>query len=700
MTVAGGGSAGGRAVRFALAIALLVPAYGHLARYGTDSAAQVVSITAFGLVLGRVLPRAGLAVAATFAFAVPLIPSIFETFPFLSERALVLGALAGRLTRPEPFLCQPAAAASLGVLRLTRFVFGGLAAAVAASALASLLRELPLAATWGAREALVAFAGDLLTQRSLLDPTHGLSVGWLRLEGLWLAWWILEDAVRPAPDPGSKPHARSALFTVSRAVAIALLLGFVVAGLDIWRGLEFRNQPFLEWAGRGFPRNHRPLTDNNALGSALVLLLPMTAGVLFSSRARRGLGWLALISMPAALALLVSSRSKAGLAAFAFSVPVFVALAMGFTRRERRPLALLVGGLGLALAVTVQLLPDRVFEPLQRAKHGADLVRALRLEAATDYLAEYRASPWSGARSMVTEHPWIGVGLGRFPRELGQHRDRSLEVPFAPDHENAHSQPLQIAAELGGLGVLLEGLLFGGALLGALRAAGRRDGEPVLAAGLAAGLAALALNLTVGHSLLEATPAYLFAVACGLGLAELVGLAGSRSLEWLGTGPPRPAALVLPVLFALYLMPGFREPRRALAEASLGAYPWIERESTVSGSDRMIGSNAWFAVPFEHGNRIIVPVLDVRPWLLPGDQRARLAIGDGPFGPWVNLPRDSNGQRGEHAYLKGQRPPALAPGELVELHLEVEPVTAPSLWFDSGRNPVGARVSRPGFAGR
>ena len=665
------------------ALLLLVPLGAHVTRYGTDGAWLLALCFALPAVLAQLDAARGIAAAVALAFCVPILPVACEVFPFAAERVVLFGALVGLAWRPpESAYGVPRPGVWLSAL------FVALVAATWGSALFAFGVNLPEGSGWLV-PALVAHAGDLLVPRSSLDPGHPLTVAWLRSEALLVTWLVLDRCLREPRFP----------LTLARALGLAVLLGVAVTWVEVWRGLEFRGQPWSDYLARGIPRSHRPLTDNNALGTALVLVMPILAsGALVAWRERLRVGrFVALGALAAALLFLYSARSKAALGAFVLSVPVFVALCAGFAALGRRFALGAVAAAGVLVVVGIQLLPDSALEPLARGRRGEDLVRALRLEAATDYLRDYRSSPWSGARSMIAEAPALGVGLGRFPLLLAEHRDPSLEVPFAPDHENAHSQPLQVLAEQGVLGASLELLLFALAALGALRVAARGGEGALVAAGYASGLLALGLNLTVSHSLLELAPAYLCAGAVGVGLA---GWCAAASHTRDGS-PPRWPIFAACLPFALALLPLATAGPRERANAGLGVYPWYERPNTAGGRDRLLGPDARWFQTWLGGDRVVIPVKDVRPVTLPGDAEARLFLNGEPVGEPLELPRAEPGQvTNPIAYLKADRPAGVERGDLVELRIVTRPATSSTAWFDSGRNAIGLRMGQPGFVAR
>jgi O-antigen ligase len=99
-----------------------------------------------------------------------------------------------------------------------------------------------------------------------------------------------------------------------------------------------------------------------------------------------------------------------------------------------------------------------------------------------------RYAYWKVALRSFADHPVLGAGSGSFAAEWLRER------PFREPVRDAHSLPLETAAELGLAGLLGLGLLVAGAVA-ALREDLRRRGTA--AAGAAAALAAFALHASL-----------------------------------------------------------------------------------------------------------------------------------------------------------------------------------------------------------
>jgi O-antigen ligase len=134
----------------------------------------------------------------------------------------------------------------------------------------------------------------------------------------------------------------------------------------------------------------------------------------------------------------------------------------------------------MALAPFGAGLLDRNSEPVNPA-FGAT---AERLGSS----GSHRYTYWRVALQAFADDPAIGLGAGGFQTAWLERRDIDESV------RDAHSLPLETAAELGLLGLLLLALSAGG-VVAAIRRLGRSD--PALAAGPTAALAVWAAHASI-----------------------------------------------------------------------------------------------------------------------------------------------------------------------------------------------------------
>jgi O-antigen ligase len=608
-------------------------------------------------------------VALASAFVTPLLPLLFRIEGY--EAALVpgLGALAwlawhGRLTALT-------AAPRWG--RLGRLFFVVSAAWAIGSAVRGYFAYAPVGAPWEA-ELFGALLLDPLGYRSLIDPVRPFAQLFLRLEMLAFAWGGFELALGAlGRGDGVRFEAR-----LLRSLVWAVGLGLLVAVSEfiaesVWRG----DPSVLAAAAAGIARNHRPLGDHNALGSAIVLIAPL---LFMGALARREEGHLrsrlaAALAALVCVGLLVTSRSKSALAGFGVALPLAAGLWAISHRGRARRLALALGAAAVLFVVGFNLAPDALIERIAETRYGSDLVRVARLDAAMDYLEDNRAAVWRSARAVGAEHPLVGVGLGRLPLLLGEHHDPHAGGWFNPRNENAHSQYLQWYAEEGWVGVLLGVMMLAGAILGGLRRQSR------LSLAGSAAICGLALNLVVGHALLVSSVALLFAGIVGwLFAGGAMTRVPDEAAESAGRRPylaPAAAGLAFALALLPLALPGGRRPL-PLAEATLGCYPWDWSPGDGPKRARAMAPEArWFQV-WKQGDVMKIPVADVRDPLFQPSFRLNLSVnGKMVLEDWP-LPHRTRAELAAkpslapnpQAYFRIERPAGVVDGDLVELHLE------------------------------
>ena len=324
---------------------------------------------------------------------------------------------------------------------------------------AALLAGITLTAAYGLSERLLpglielersAAAGDRLAQ----PLTYWNGQGALAAVGLVLAAGLVvrRGAAAPpaaAPPAAAPPAAASppaAAPSTVRALAGAAL---PILGLDLYLTLS-----------RG------------ALGAfvagllVLVALVPTRAGLFAAALAA------AATAIPALLAETVltgvmraDAESGAGAAMLAIVVVTAAACAFAAARiDDDRPIARLRP---IAVAALVAALAVTFFS----VRSGTPTTGSERLVSAQTNRYDY----WRVAADTFADHPLRGIGTGSFRVEWLLHRDRDESV------RDAHSLYLEVAAELGVIGLAALAALFGGVI-----AAARRARLPAASAALAA----------------------------------------------------------------------------------------------------------------------------------------------------------------------------------------------------------------------
>ena len=211
-----------------------------------------------------------------------------------------------------------------------------------------------------------------------------------------------------------------------------------------------------------------------------------------------GLRLLALLVLLVSLAAMVVTFSRGALLAALGGATLLAVLDWSITRRWWLP-ALLPIAVGLGL-----FAGPSIARALPPPDPGETLTLAGRLPI------------WGAATRMVTRAPVAGVGLGNF--QLVMARDEPGVVPLAPEGANhAHNLGLQVAADLGLVGLAAFLALYGLSMRAAYRA--WRNNGGALAIGLLGGLTAAALHGLVDAVQWGTKPAFLLWLFVGLALS-------------------------------------------------------------------------------------------------------------------------------------------------------------------------------------
>jgi len=258
----------------------------------------------------------------------------------------------------------------------------------------------------------------------------------------------------------------------------------------------------LDYGLGGFRESHRaagPFGDDyrmaNFAGAYYAMYLPVFVALALFLREQR-------IWRAAAMA-------GAGIMVFAIMVTYsrqsyligLVCIALLLARRNVM-LALLVG---ISMWSMVDRLPESVTERVVETRQ-ADAIGEPKLDVSTSS----RFDIWRGALRMWEDHP-LGVGLGRFPEEIG-------EYATAYRSYDAHNFYVRLLAECGPPALLALGwLLWRLARLALLvRRAGNGDEARGLGVGFAVCALAMAMTNLYGSRFLEGTVMGGFWILCGL----------------------------------------------------------------------------------------------------------------------------------------------------------------------------------------
>ncbi len=303
------------------------------------------------------------------------------------------------------------------------------------------------------------------------------------------------------------------------------------------------------------------ITDPNALGALFLLLTPVAFDWSLV-RGRRAAGMLALVVLLAG-AWLAGSRTTMAATPLALIGVLALRTSAGTRRRA-------IAGTALILVCAAALL---AFYP-RTGGHGQS------------------AAAWTIRRDMGTvtlrmlrDAPVGGVGIGQFHRRSTEYMPPTLRRYY--EAENAHNQYLQIAGELGLVGLAW----FVAVLVLAVVPAIRRPPEPETA-GLLAGVVAFLVASIAQHPLLDSQVAAAFWIALGLLRAP--------NVQW-PAGPSRGGTAVLAAIAAIIVLTTPITAATRIAEVDLSGTvtgaSHTRREAVGPASFRSTSSSATLYLP-------------------------------------------------------------------------------------------------------
>lgn len=294
-----------------------------------------------------------------------------------------------------------------------------------------------------------------------------------------------------------KEHLKK--ISISVACAISLI------GIDaIWQffsGKDFIHGNEIQ-AAIGLARPTGSFPNCNLLGVYLTGLTPLIAGLaLFSSRLKDRI-FLTAAALLGSIGVYLSLSRGAGLGLF-ISV-----LFLSFFKKNK---AIAIGLILLILAYPF-VMPKNI-------KVWAKSVNYNPMMLLTD---ETRMSIYRNTIHMISEHPFIGVGINTFSMNYGKYKTASAEARMkTQDTIYAHNSFLQMGGEMGllGLGTFLIFLFF---VLKSIWSASRRSADPFLKAfyiSVFAAIIAYLINGLTETSLYYSRIVMIFWFLVGTGLA-------------------------------------------------------------------------------------------------------------------------------------------------------------------------------------
>ncbi len=188
--------------------------------------------------------------------------------------------------------------------------------------------------------------------------------------------------------------------------------------------------------------------NQDLLGGYMAMGLPLAIHFFVASRSRVRVGLALLVAIVLLVVLLLSGSRSAWLAA-TVAAAVYAVFGYG-SRVSPRKCVLLVAGLGAVAIVVCAAAPDATVGRIEGTFRDGDVGAQTRLWI------------WDATARMAVEHPIAGVGLGNYPYWSPHCAGTSLNAPGGEARYSneipilhAHSDPLELLAEMGALGILL-----------------------------------------------------------------------------------------------------------------------------------------------------------------------------------------------------------------------------------------------------
>ncbi len=310
-------------------------------------------------------------------------------------------------------------------------------------------------------------------------------------------------------------------------------LAMVIVGMGLMEGVVSIIQ-FVFW---GYPRGTGTFFNPNFLASYEVVTLVIALGMLSDGRRAgkiAGETCALYMAVAAALGSLLAAQSRgavlAGLIAAGF---------VGFVRFRKRFAFFLA-----AVVVAGILIPNPIMK------------RAIEVSAHDPY-AYTRLDMWANAIQRLVDHPW-GVGLGMFKYASFEYRfpvDGGV-TRYGKRAESAHNEYLQIAVELGvvGLAIFVFGIARWAMEAKVLLSADLPQDERGLVTGLIGGVLGLLVHSAIDSVLHEPALVVLLIMCGGMVLVMIRIKCPERSRVW--TIPVQAHPVRTGILIALALVVG------------------------------------------------------------------------------------------------------------------------------------------------
>ena len=322
---------------------------------------------------------------------------------------------------------------------------------------------------------------------SVKDSLNGM----IKLAKFFLIFLVCSESIK------DREHFKKIAISVACAISLVGIdaLWQLFSGKDFIRGNNIQG-------AIGLPRATASFPGCNAMGVYLTGLTPLIAGLaLFSSQLKNRVFFI-FAALIGSIGVYLSFSRGAGLGLF-ISV-LFLSLA----RKNK----IIIWGLILLLVIFPFVMPKNI-------KVWA---KSVNYNPVSLFICETRLSIYRNTVHMISEHPFIGVGINTFSKNYGKYKTAAAEARMkTQDTIYAHNSFLQMGGEMGllGLGTFLFFLFF---VLRSIWSAFKRNTDPFLSAlcvSVFAAIIAYLINGLTETSLYYARLVMIFWFLIGVGLA-------------------------------------------------------------------------------------------------------------------------------------------------------------------------------------
>jgi O-antigen ligase len=273
---------------------------------------------------------------------------------------------------------------------------------------------------------LVFMAVGLVSFKNSMN-THDSVKGMTKLLKFLMIFLVCSENIR------DREHFKK--IAVSAACAISLIgvdaLWQLYSGKDFIRGNSVQGVIGLSRATASFP-------GCNGMGVYLTALTPLIAGLALFYVQIKNRVFFSIAALIGSLGICLSLSRGAGLGLF-ISI-----LFLSLVKKNK----IIISGLILLLLVSPFVMPKNIKEWAKSVNYNPVLLLA----------CEARVGIYRNTMYMISQHPFIGVGINTFSRSYGKYRTAAVEAtnPTA-DGYYGHNNFLHMAGEMGliGLGVFL-----------------------------------------------------------------------------------------------------------------------------------------------------------------------------------------------------------------------------------------------------